>query len=76
MGNYNHGAAVASVGLQVLEDQGAIGGVEVSGGFVGEHHTGFLDQGPGQRGSLPFAGTECRRAVVLPRGEAQFLEQT
>ena len=58
MGDHDHGAAFLAILLQMAKDDRAIRGIEVSGGFVGKYHTRFLEEGSGQRGPLPFTGTE------------------
>jgi hypothetical protein len=55
-------------------DFGAVFGVEVAGGFVGEEDIGIVDEGAGDGGALLFAAGEFVGEVLEAVAEADFFE--
>ncbi len=56
------------------EDFGGAGGVEVSGGFVGEDEVGIGDDGAGDGDALLLSAGELAGEVVEPVAEADEVE--
>ena len=50
-------------------------GVQVAGGFVGEHHIGSGDQRPGDRDALLLPAGQLGRSVREAVGEAEGLHE-
>jgi hypothetical protein len=55
-------------------DFGAVFGIEVAGGFVGEEDIGIVDKGAGDGGALLFAPGEFGGEMVKAVAEADFFE--
>ena len=72
-----HDGDAVLVGHLAQEQQqvGALLGLEVAGGLVGEQDGGAADQGAGQRGALALGGGQLAGALVAAVGEADALEQ-
>jgi hypothetical protein len=60
--------------LEEFEGAGGVVGVEVAGGFVGEHEGGAVDEGAGDGGALHFAAAHLVGEGVGARGEADKVE--
>ena len=65
VGNENDSCFFAAGELSnEIDDHGAGGGVEISGGFVGEKDGGLVDQGTGEGGALELASGKLMRPVM------------
>ncbi len=76
MGDEDEGRAFFAVeGEEEVEDDGAGGGVEVSGGLVGEEDRGAEGEGAGQGHALLLAAGELDGVVVEAAPEADAVEE-
>ncbi len=76
VGDEDEGCAFGLVEVEEeLEDSGAVGGVEVAGGLVGEHDGGAEDEGAGERDALLLAAGELDGVVVEAVAEADGGEE-
>jgi hypothetical protein len=70
VGNENDGGFFFSGELgDEIDDQGAGGGVEIAGGFVGEKDRGLVDESTSEGGSLELSTRQLVRAMVGAVGE-------
>ena len=53
-----------------------VSGIEVAGGFVGQHHIGFVHERPGCGHALLFPAAELIGQVVKAASEAEVFEQS
>jgi hypothetical protein len=74
VGHHQHGDAVVAVQRQQqAHDLVAALGVEVAGGFVGQHHGGLGDDGARNGHALLLAARQFGRRVVFPAAQAHRL---
>src|SRR6202034_2590047 len=72
VGGDHEGGAVLGVEVQQqVDDLGSGGGVEVSGGLVGQEQAGLHDQGAGDRDALLLAARQLRGQGAGGRVEGQ-----
>ncbi len=75
VGDHQHGqlALPVEAGDQ-LHHFMAAGRIQVAGGFVGQQHPGFGDDGPGDGDALLLAAGKFARGMVLPAGKPNCLQ--
>jgi hypothetical protein len=76
MGNEDDGSFfVAGELSEELNDDGAGGGVQIAGGFVGEDDGGAMDEGASHGGALELAAGKLVGTVVSAVGELNGAEE-
>ena len=59
-----------------LEQRIGVSGIEVAGGFIGQHHVGFIHERTGCGDALLFAAAELIGEVVKTTPQAEVFEQS
>jgi len=76
VGDEDHGGFFpAGENREQVNDLGAGGGVEISGGFVGEENGGAVHEGAGESGTLELAAGKLVGAVMGAVGQTDGLEE-